>query len=148
MGWIARFLGAFLLVAAACGMLPAGPAAAGEADTGAVMVFQINAVRAQFGLPAVHLDGRLVQAARAHTEALAARGTLTHGNFAGRMAALGPGYGYTAENLAGGMQSPAAVVAAWMRSPAHRANLLQPSVTVIGLAHSKTIWTLILAQRV
>ena len=34
-----------------------------------------------------------------------------------------------------------------MNSPAHRANLLQPTVTVVGVAHTGAIWSLILAQR-
>ena len=88
-----------------------------------------------------------MQAAQAYTRELAAEGGLSHGDFFGRMAALGPGYGYVAENLAAGMLGSANVVRAWMRSPAHRANLLQPAVTVVGVGRTGAIWTLILAQR-
>ncbi|MBX6320240.1 MAG: CAP domain-containing protein [Rhodospirillaceae bacterium] len=111
------------------------------------MVQEINAVRAQYGLPAVGLDGRLMQAAQAYSQELAAQGRLTHGDFMTRMRALGPGYGYVAENLAAGMPGSSAVVRAWMHSPAHRANLLAPVVTVVGVARSGAVWTLILAQR-
>jgi uncharacterized protein YkwD len=139
---VAVLLTAFVLLGAA----PQSRAADSGAET-RTMLAEINAVRAQFGLPAVGLDGRLMQAAEAYTRTLAAQGRLTHGDFAGRMAALGPGYGYVAENLAAGLPGSAAVVKAWMGSPAHRANLLAPAVTVVGVARSGGVWALILAQR-
>jgi uncharacterized protein YkwD len=139
---VAALLCAFVLM----GVAPRSFAADPGPETKA-MLAEINAVRSQFGLPAVGLDGRLMQAAQAYTRKLATEGRLTHGDFASRMAALGPGYGYVAENLATGTLGSSAVVKAWMGSPAHRANLLAPAVTVVGVARSGGVWDLILAQR-
>ncbi|MCE9558245.1 MAG: CAP domain-containing protein [Armatimonadetes bacterium] len=38
------------------------------------------------------------------------------------------------ENIAGGYFTPEEVVAAWMKSPGHRANIMDPKVKEIGLA--------------
>ena len=50
--------------------------------------------------------------------------------------------GYTpwttlAENVAAGQQTPEAVVAAWMNSAGHRANILNPSFRDIGVGVAK-----------
>jgi hypothetical protein len=42
---------------------------------------------------------------------------------------------YLAENLAAGQRSPADVVAAWLNSPEHRANLLSSRVREIGVGY-------------
>ena len=39
-----------------------------------------------------------------------------------------------AENLSQAAASPAAVINAWMHSPGHRSNLLDPTLTQIGVA--------------
>ncbi len=148
MGGFARFL--FSVLFAACIVLGVqARASAGEQTAPEVrqMLQEINSVRAQYGLPAVGIDGRLMRAAQAYSQQLAAEGRLSHGDFMARMAALGPGYGYVAENLAAGLPESRAVVQAWMHSPAHRANLLAPAVTVVGVARAGAVWTLILAQR-
>src|SRR5262249_50301074 len=96
------FAAALVCAVLLMGMAPRSFAGEPAAETQS-MLTAINAVRAQFGLPAVGLDGRLMQAAQAYTQKLATEGRLTHGDFAGRMAALGSGYGYVAENLAAGI---------------------------------------------
>jgi len=64
--------------------------------------------------------------------------------------------GYTwqavGENVAGGLESSEAVVAGWLNSPSHCANIMEPAFTEIGAAcvnNSKsrygTYWTLVLA---
>jgi hypothetical protein len=53
------------------------------------------------------------------------------------------GYGYIAvgENLAlGGFTSSKDVVDAWMKSPGHRANILSPSFTEIGIAAGRGMY--------
>jgi len=42
------------------------------------------------------------------------------------------------ENLAGGHKSAEEVVIAWMESPGHRKNILNPRYTTIGISHIKT----------
>lgn len=119
-----------------------------DSDVLRAVVAQVNAVRAAQGLAPVAADGQLTAAAAAHSSQQAAIGRLSHDGFAARMQALGPRYGFVAENVAAGQPTPAAVVEAWMHSPAHRDNLLQPSVTAVGVARAGSFWTLILAQRV
>ena len=51
-----------------------------------------------------------------------------------------PDFGYTdyamiGENIAAGQDTPAAVVAGWMKSPGHRANILMPEFREIGVAY-------------
>lgn len=127
------------------------PASAGsDTDVLRAVVAQINAARAAQGLAPVVVDGRLTAAAAAHNSQLAAQGRLSHDGFGARMQALiAAGYGFVAENVAAGQPTPDAVVAAWLQSPVHRANLLQPVVSAVGVARSegpKVFWTLILAQ--
>ncbi|MDJ0690009.1 MAG: CAP domain-containing protein [Xenococcaceae cyanobacterium MO_188.B32] len=47
------------------------------------------------------------------------------------------GYQYStaAENIAAGYQTPEAVVEAWMGSAGHRANILNPDLTEIGVGY-------------
>ncbi len=66
---------------------------------------------------------------------------LSHTDSAGRDAptrilAFGYRWYYFAENLAMGYASADAVVAGWMASPGHRANILNGSMTKIGIGHS------------
>lgn len=52
-----------------------------------------------------------------------------------RMKAAGFTGGSMAENIAVGYSSPAAVVAGWMQSPGHRANILNCAYTMIGIGY-------------
>jgi uncharacterized protein YkwD len=147
-----RLSAAFLAVAIFFGALAVHhqAQAADDADLLQAVVAQINAVRAAQGLGPVAADSRLTAAAMSHNADLGVLGRLSHDGFPARMQALGSDYGFVAENLAAGMPNAASVVQAWMQSAPHRANLLQPAVTAVGVARSdgaKVIWTLILAQR-
>jgi len=42
------------------------------------------------------------------------------------------------ENLAAGQKTPKEVVSAWMESPGHRKNILNPDSTIIGISYKKT----------
>lgn len=107
----------------------------------------VNVERTNRGLAALSLDGQLNQAARLHADAMA-RLNATYGMYAAhqhdqykstlptpatRMEYVGY-YGAWAENIAAGYGSAAAVVSAWMSSAGHRANILNPAYTVIGIA--------------
>jgi uncharacterized protein YkwD len=148
----ARFAAVLLAAAVAFGALALNGRAdaADDGDVLRAVIAQVNAVRASQGLAPVAADSRLTAAAAAHNARLAAQGRLSHDGFPARMQALGASYGFVAENLAAGQPTAASVVAAWMQSAPHRANLLQPSISVVGVARSegpKVFWTLILAQR-
>jgi uncharacterized protein YkwD len=45
------------------------------------------------------------------------------------------GYRLIGENLASGQMTPKQVVEGWMNSPGHRANILRPEFTEIGIAY-------------
>jgi uncharacterized protein YkwD len=114
----------------------------------------INAYRAANGLGAVVLDDRLNRAAAMQAEAQAGRSWIGHSGADGStpMArAVRAGYHarIASENVASGQKSFADVLAFWKQSSGHRANLLRPNVTAIGVAMAKTkggrpYWTLVL----
>ena len=96
-----------------------------------------NAVRAQAGLPPLQADPRLVQAAREHSANMARHNTIGHtldqGTFVDRMRRAGYVHTAAGENCAQGQPTPDAAVQSWMQSPGHRANLLSPKYTEIGI---------------
>ena len=51
------------------------------------------------------------------------------------MRAFGLTYRTAGENIAMGYPTPGAVVDGWMNSEGHRANILNPSFTVIGVGY-------------
>lgn len=131
-----------------------GPAPAGERATtpatglsgaAARVVELTNAERTQAGCSALTVDPRITAAAQAHSEDMAARGYFAHDSqdgrdFADRITAAGydaPG----AENIAMGQQDAADVVQDWMESPGHRANILNCSLTTIGVGLADGYWT-------
>jgi uncharacterized protein YkwD len=128
------FLAALLLLAAVpavAQLAPCGTAAETEA------LWHINQERARNGLPPYRLDVRLVLAARAHSQDMAARGYFSHVSpegttFDQRVRAAGyPSPG--GEVIAGGQRTPASAIQAWMNSPGHRAILLHASLQHFGL---------------
>lgn len=96
----------------------------------------VNDVRSDHGLRPLRVDTTLTRVARSYSTTLIARDVFTHGNLGLRLSragAVGPFYG---ENLAWGTGSYASargIVAGWLRSPGHRANLLRPGWTRIGI---------------
>ncbi len=97
----------------------------------------VNEVRAKAGLGRLRFDERLRTAARAHSKDMAKRNFCAHENPDGvTPAERMPAAGYSApgaENVARGQESPRVVMDAWMNSPGHRANLLNPQFTAIGV---------------
>ena len=106
----------------------------------------INRERAANGEQPLRIDGKLVQAAQGHSENMVAQGYFSHESPSGstpldRIRAAGyiPGSqtGYeVGENIAWGtlsLASPKAIVEAWMASPEHRENILNPRYADTGL---------------
>jgi uncharacterized protein YkwD len=124
-----------LVVAAAAALVVAAPASAASTSQLALLK-EMNRVRAAHGLQKLSLDPTLGRAALAHSREMAASNVFTHGAFRTRMVsfhARGPVVG---ENLAWGVGSygsPRGIVTAWLRSPGHRANLLRPGFSRVGL---------------
>jgi hypothetical protein len=48
-----------------------------------------------------------------------------------------PGWSHLGENIAGGYSTPADVMNGWMNSSGHRANILSPSFSEIGIGYAK-----------
>jgi uncharacterized protein YkwD len=82
------------------------------------------------------VDATLVRAARSHSLEMLRGNYFSHGDFRGRMVAFhvrGPRAG---ENLAwgnGAYAQPASIIAEWLASPEHRANLLRPGFRRVGV---------------
>jgi uncharacterized protein YkwD len=99
----------------------------------------VNAARAQYGCPAVRLDRRLSAAAAGHTQDMARNDLFSHTGSndstpLDRAEALGYPGGVS-ENIARGYATPRAVMAGWLASPPHRANILSCSARVMGAAY-------------
>ena len=100
------------------------------------MLALVNAERAAAGCGALSADSGLASVARAHSADMRDRGFFDHVNLDG----LDPfdraeraGISARAENLAYGQPDPAAVMDAWMNSAGHRANILNCSLTRLGV---------------
>jgi uncharacterized protein YkwD len=127
---------AAVLAALAMACVAASPVAARPSAAEAELIRAINAERTPRGLVALRVDVRLERAARAKSNEMLRTGTFAHGDVRARLVrfgARGPSYG---ENLAwasGSSANAARIVQMWMESPGHRANILRPSFTRIGL---------------
>ncbi|WPB88800.1 CAP domain-containing protein [Streptomyces malaysiensis] len=110
-----------------------------------------NAERAAARLAPLAPDPRLAAAAQAHSDDMVARDFYSHTGPEGhqpwdRARAAGATHRGIGENIACGQRSPAEVVRGWMDSPGHRANILKPDFTHIGVGHATgsragTYWT-------
>ena len=100
------------------------------ADTGDAYGFLgwLNATRASYGLSAVGYDANLTNWAAMNNSQQAARGM---GHFV-----MGP-----ARRQNAAMGAFANIGSMWMNSPAHRAALLDPTITAIGIAGLGAYWT-------
>jgi hypothetical protein len=103
-----------------------------------------NQFRAQHNIPPLQWDSSLARAARAHLQwVIRDPSELLHQypgepDLATRGATAGARFGTISENIAGHGDSVAALHQAWITSPPHRANLLDPNLNVIGIAVAET----------
>ncbi len=88
----------------------------------------VNQIRAYYGLHSVSSNSSLNATAQACADRMAASGQMTHSAYPG-------GWGTWGENIAEGYGSSVSVFNAWMASPGHRANILRPAFTQMGLGH-------------
>jgi hypothetical protein len=97
-----------------------------------------NQARAQAGAGPLKWDAALATAARQHCLHMAAEGSISHQyagepNVSARAAQAGAHFSLIEENVALA-PTPAAIHTAWMHSPGHRTNLLNPQVDHVGVA--------------
>ena len=95
------------------------------------IVARTNAERATAGLPALEVSTCATEQAAARTATLAAEHRFEHDPLEPVLAACGSSS--VGENLAQGYPTALAVVAGWMGSDGHRANILGDAYTQIGV---------------
>jgi uncharacterized protein YkwD len=126
----------FTAVAAAALLIPAAAFGHGMSKPEGKLLVQVNAVRARHGLAPLRVDTHLERAARSHSREMLTTDDFTHGAFGTRMSQFDVRGSLAGENLAwgtGARGTARGIVAAWLASPMHRANLLRPSFRRIGI---------------
>lgn len=124
-------------------MAPARGAGADSLDARNI-VRLTNESRREAGLPPVTVDDKLTAAARAKLFDMLRRDYFAHKAPDGRqpwafMHAAGYRFQAAAENLAKGYDNEPELQQAWMKSRGHRANILNPLFTEIGVADANGI---------
>jgi uncharacterized protein YkwD len=115
----------------------------------------ISGYRGNNGLGAVIIDPELMRLATEQARTMAARNKLDHDAgqpFQARIQKSGFDAGVAVENISAGYHTLAEAFSGWRDSPPHRANMLNRSVTRMGIAAAyspqskyKVFWALILA---
>ncbi|MBW4503967.1 MAG: CAP domain-containing protein [Scytonema hyalinum WJT4-NPBG1] len=109
-------------------------------------VFELtNQERAKNGLSPLKANAELNYAADKYAEEMSERGVLSHTGPDGskpwdRAEAVGYEARMMGENLAAGQRTAEQVVEGWMGSPGHRANILKPQYTDIGVGFYNNYW--------
>lgn len=118
---------------------PSACAASGNAGYEQTLFSLINQERANQGLSALNWQSQLATAASVHSTDMACNNFFSHtgsngSTFDQRIRAQGYSFSSAAENLfAGG--GPQDAFTAWMNSPGHRANMLNPNLQEIGIGY-------------
>ena len=120
-------------VPAVCPNAQASAAATSAPVLRAAVVCLANQQRVNRGLPPMVENAVLDGTAQLWTNTLVAPHIFTHGNFTQRLDSAGYDWSNAGENIATGYDTPAAVVAAWMASPEHCQNVLNPNYADIGV---------------
>jgi len=117
------------------------------------VVLRTNQNRSAHGCPALTVNYTLEKVAYQHSQDMAAHDYFAHNTLSGkspgtRITAAGYHWTRWAENIAAGYLTPAKVVAGWMASPGHRANILNCKLREIGVGYVQsttatypTYWT-------
>jgi uncharacterized protein YkwD len=110
-----------------------------------------NTQRTAAGCKALAWNSKLAAAARAHSQDMAAKNYFDHNSLDGttpaqRVTAAGYTYRQFAENIAAGQATPTVVMATWMNSAGHKANILNCALTELGVGFATggtygTYWT-------
>jgi uncharacterized protein YkwD len=127
-----------------CAAASASPSGANMAQIGRSILCLLNAERKARHLKPLRPNKRLSRAAIGHSRNMVARHYFAHngadGNPLSRIKRSGyiprVGFWTVGENLAygtGGLATPAAIMKAWMNSPAHKANILTKGFKEIGI---------------
>lgn len=136
MSQIARgLISAALAVMLTAGLLVVGTAAAGAASPAdeAAFVSKINALRGSKGLAALAPDAALAATACTWNDQMIAAGTISHDpNLAAEIASISPNWRKGGENVGMG-GTVDSLFDAFVASPGHYANLVDPQYTRVGV---------------
>ena len=132
-------------------VLMSDPAPSEPSSPGPISAFEqrvialTNAERTERGLAPLASNAELNEAADRHAEDMSANRYFSHVGLDGDRAwdrAEDVGYSSNGfgENIAWGQDTPEEVVAAWMKSPGHRANILNTSWKDIGVGFENEYW--------
>ena len=100
----------------------------------------VNDIRRQNGLSALQSNWELARVARYKSQDMADNRYFTHtsptyGSPFQMLKSFGLSYRTAGENIAYGYATPQAVVNGWMNSSGHRANILNPAYTKLGVGY-------------
>jgi hypothetical protein len=108
------------------------------------IVFAVNQERIKKGIPPLTVNPKLTQAAQAKASDMASKSYFSHISPNGKkwsdfIKDSKYNYAEAGENLANGFDTVSDMVDAWMKSPTHRENILNPGVleTGVGLEFGK-----------
>ena len=137
------------LLLAGCGddLSPFGPEPGGEVEA---FVILLNEHRATVGCGPLTWNPAVANVAEAHSQDMLDRDFFAHTNPDGdtpahRLQAAGLDYRRTAENIAWGYPTGAAVMEGWLGSPGHRANIENCQLDEHGVGLVGTHWTHVFA---
>ena len=134
---------------------------ANAASFGTQVIALVNNYRTQNGLNSLTSQSQLTAAAQRHSLDMGCNFFMSHTGTDGsdpyaRIVASGYPVNWWGENVAAGYATPDAVMAAWIASPPHNENLLNPNFTEIGIGYVineadpngyKSYWTMALGSQ-
>lgn len=102
----------------------------------------VNVERSNRGLITLKISTQCAKVARLKSQDMANKGYFSHtsptyGSPFRMMESFGIRFSAAGENIAYGQKTPAEVMRGWMNSPGHKANILSPSYTYIGVGLAK-----------
>lgn len=101
------------------------------------MLRSVNVYRSEHGLLPLVLHPGLTKAAQGWAEQMRDTGVFEHGDWAGRILPHYPNWMTIGENIAAGYLNAQAAVDAWMDSPGHRRNILNPDFEEAGIGYAE-----------
>lgn len=121
-------------------LAPSAPAQQGATVAEQYLLQLTNQHRADHNLPPLAWDAALARAAKAHAIIIMQNGGIAQHQYPGepdvkaRAVQTGAHFSTVSENVAGNATAPIDFDRAWMASPVHRANILDPHLNAIGIA--------------
>jgi uncharacterized protein YkwD len=96
------------------------------------VVCLINEQRIERGLPALSVSKKLNRVAQRWTGSMVSQHQFSHAHFVSRIDAAHYDWQVAEENIATGYLTPSQTVKAWMASPDHCRNILDPTIRNVG----------------